>query len=346
MDRCGDRSLSAASDSGLARKSDVGSETISGDRGCRLFDYTIDDNGRRIPAPPHHSRDDLVRNHGVRSHEGHRYSWAAFKKAKQASRAAQRKLHLTEPAESSVKGRPRTQIPVSPAFTAPLFPPLPLYGPPSYVRSLEIYAFRFISFWCTLGFLLVVILGALFTSLLPATFSRIWQWMTFRDPDRHRKFIHEERRIKQDTSHLHVKVTDDVSYYASLVDIEIEHFTCETLDGFTLHLQRLHDKRPQAAKASEKYPILMVHGLLQSSGAFCANDEQSLAFYLCRQGFDVWLGNNRCWLKPERKCRRTFTRPIVDHRRFSSAIWRSTTLGLEHSPARWAGSASHASNSL
>jgi pimeloyl-ACP methyl ester carboxylesterase len=45
--------------------------------------------------------------------------------------------------------------------------------------------------------------------------------------------------------------------------------------------------------------VLLIHGLLQSAGAYCTNDEDSLAFYLAKQGYDVWLGNNRCGFEPE-----------------------------------------------
>lgn len=42
----------------------------------------------------------------------------------------------------------------------------------------------------------------------------------------------------------------------------------------------------------------MIHGLLQSAGAYCTNDDDSLAFFLAKSGYDVWLGNNRCGFKP------------------------------------------------
>lgn len=49
----------------------------------------------------------------------------------------------------------------------------------------------------------------------------------------------------------------------------------------------------------KKYPILMIHGLLQTAGVFAANDEHSLAFWLCKEGFDGWLVNCRAGFVPE-----------------------------------------------
>ncbi len=37
-----------------------------------------------------------------------------------------------------------------------------------------------------------------------------------------------------------------------------------------------------------------MHGLFQSGGVFVTSGPESLAFVLAKQGYDVWLGNNRC----------------------------------------------------
>ncbi|KAF3016846.1 hypothetical protein E8E14_011698 [Neopestalotiopsis sp. 37M] len=116
----------------------------------------------------------------------------------------------------------------------------------------------------------------------------------------------------------------DVAYYARRVGLDMEEFQVETEDGFIIDLwhiydpkeyKRLDDKdrasrgpelftgqsrdRPDKSEKKRKFPVLLMHGLLQSSGAYCVNDDDSLAFYLCKSGYDVWLGNNRCGFKPK-----------------------------------------------
>ncbi|CAI7661588.1 unnamed protein product [Penicillium bialowiezense] len=116
----------------------------------------------------------------------------------------------------------------------------------------------------------------------------------------------------------------DVSYYARRVGLDVETFRVQTEDGFIITLWHVYNPREYTALSSEerrergprvftkpksshysgqqshrRYPVLLIHGLLQSAGAFCTNDEDSLAFYLCKSGYDVWLGNNRCGLNPE-----------------------------------------------
>ena len=42
------------------------------------------------------------------------------------------------------------------------------------------------------------------------------------------------------------------------------------------------------------FPVLILHGLFQSSGSFVTSEERSLAFWLARQGgYSVYLGNTR-----------------------------------------------------
>lgn len=269
----------------------------------KLMNYTIDDKGRRIPAPAHKDREQLLHHYrsGKLSRDG--LIWSSIKKPRETAEEAQRAFHLKK--HNIRKHGKLSNTTRSPAFVEPLFPPLPLYGPPNLLRQFQLWLLRFLSFWLTLGFLLVIILGAIFTVLVPKYTCRAWQHMLGRDPDRYRKFYSEEKLRAVKYKHKHIRVVDSIAYYSSLVDIEVEQFTCETLDGFTLHLQRLHDKKQTALHSSKRYPVLLLHGLLQSAGAFCVNDEDSLAFYLCKQGFDVWLGNNRCWFDPERMIERT-----------------------------------------
>lgn len=244
-----------------------------------------------------------------------------------------------------------------PSHTNPLFPPLPLYGPSSTLRDIHCSAFRVSSFFLSLSFLGVIVLGSLFTSI-PLVAKRIWFRLTFRNPDKDRPFYEEEvrrrgarkeearkwarrtseeRRLTDTDSALNDDgyvpaeggpdpIKCDVGYYARRVGLDVEEFGVQTEDGFVIDLWHVYDpreyveldpkerqprgpdpftggkRRSRALKdpnAPRKYPVLLIHGLLQSAGAYCVNDDQSLAFWLCKSGYDVWLGNNRCGFKPK-----------------------------------------------
>ncbi|KAF4122931.1 alpha/beta-hydrolase lipase region [Geosmithia morbida] len=119
----------------------------------------------------------------------------------------------------------------------------------------------------------------------------------------------------------------DIGYYARRVGLDAELFKVQTEDGFVIDLWHVYDpkeynklsdeerdyqdptiwakngenikrQRHNALDRKPKAPVLLIHGLLQSSGAFCCNDNDSLAFWLCKSGYDVWLGNNRCGFEP------------------------------------------------
>ncbi|KAK4218235.1 sterol esterase [Rhypophila decipiens] len=265
----------------------------------------------------------------------------------------------------SSKGNLRTSIP--PTHTNPLFPPLPLYGPPTLLRQVQCGLFRLSSFFLSLAFLQVIVLGSLFTSIGPFC-QRMWKQVIGQDPDAHRPFIEEERRREQlrrgqaqrlrrrrssggsssrpaeglqppgssddDDENDDIgadKIVCDVGYYARRVGLDVEEFQIETEDGFIIDLWHVYDpkeysplpaeerrhlgpevftrpaKRAKPSKGGgdswqqqkPKFPVLLIHGLLQSAGAYCVNDEDSLAFYLCKSGYDVWLGNNRCGFNPQ-----------------------------------------------
>lgn len=239
-----------------------------------------------------------------------------------------------------------------PSHTNPLFPPLPLYGPPSKLRDFQCFFFRVSSFFLSLVFLGVIVLGAMFTSI-PLLSKKLWYRVTFRNLDKQRPFCEEEQRRNRirservkawkknrSTERLTVDpehdgddfvpteggrdpIVCDVGYYARRVGLDVEPFKVQTEDGFIIDLWHVYDPKEQASQNSEsrdqlgpeifkgskgtpkngkrkpKFPVLLMHGLLQSSGAYCCNDDDSMAFWLCKSGFDVWLGNNRCGFEPK-----------------------------------------------
>jgi pimeloyl-ACP methyl ester carboxylesterase len=251
---------------------------------------------------------------------------------------------------------------VPPSRTHPLFPPLPLYGPPSLLRTLHCKAFRLSSCILSLAFLGVIVLGSAFTSI-PLMLRHIGLRLTFRNPDARRPFHQEEKRRKrarreaerawtkqrkrrrsqseegdkelgclqdsyQPTEGGRDRLVCDVGYYARRVGLDVEEFLVQTEDGFIITLWHVYNpaeyvpcgtearqhkspnvfidegkkaqsyQRKQYTDGTRRYPVLLMHGLLQSAGAYCTNDENSLAFYLCKAGYDVWLGNNRCGFEP------------------------------------------------
>ena len=277
-------------------------------------------------------------------------------------------------AESTQSTRPDANLrdAIPPFRTHPLFPELPLYGPPSLLRKIQCIGFRVSSAILSLAFLGVIILGSAFTSI-PLMFRHMGLRLTFRDPDARRPFYEEERRRQQirddearewknrrrrgpsswntegriDAEEGRQKEKEfepteggkdplvcDLGYYARRVGLDAETYEVMTEDGFVIKLVHLYNPKeytpaspsqcahgapvvfpksfdqcgssndhtvPLSTSSSNKckYPILLIHGLLQSFGAYCTNDDSSLAFYLCKSGYDVWLGNNRCGFHPQ-----------------------------------------------
>lgn len=209
----------------------------------------------------------------------------------------------------------------------PLFPPLPTYPAPATRRSrLRSLFFRATSFVLSLTYLLSIVVASLVTSI-PGACRKLVYKATLRDHRANRPLYTEQIKRTQDRKrrdsawHRRASVTSlgedqegtaeqfkpteggkdpivcDVGYYARRVGLDVETFKVVTEDGF--HLDMQHVVNPNEPPLQKKrMPVLLMHGLLQSSGAFCCNDDASLAFWLAKAGFDVWLGNNRCGFVP------------------------------------------------
>lgn len=139
----------------------------------------------------------------------------------------------------------------------------------------------------------------------------------------------------------------DVAYYARRVGLDVDKVKVRTDDGFIIDLWHVYDPTEYVAveeseqsrepspmyqrskiklknpERKRKFPVLLLHGLLQSSGAYCCNDDESLAFWLCKSGYDVWLGNNRCGFEPQHE-----TLDYSDPRMWSWNIRHMGTLDL------------------
>ena len=330
------------------------------------------ENGARLPAVPLSEALELNR---LRDQVDGQSSKSGRQRRDPARLKHEEAVEESSLAESAQSARPDASLrdAIPPSRTHPLFPELPLYGPPSLLRNIQCIGFRASSAILSLAFLGVIVLGSAFTSI-PLMFKHIGIRLTFRNPDARRPFYEEERRrqqIRDDEARAwknkrrrggsgssgESKIDEeeggqkeeefepteggpdllvcDLGYYARRVGLDAEIYEVMTEDGFVIQLVHLYNpKKDTAASASrhahgapivfpkssnhsdssnssnattsstesykkDKYPILLMHGLLQSSGAYCTNDDSSLAFHLCKSGYDVWLGNNRCGFHPK-----------------------------------------------
>ncbi|KAI4194436.1 MAG: hypothetical protein LQ350_007773 [Teloschistes chrysophthalmus] len=328
-------------------------------------------NGGRLPAVPLAEAEKLNRFRDEAEHLGSRGGAGGIRRDTANLAAAQETddgatMDDSMSGQSTKAGAPlRTAFPSS--KTHPLFPQLPLYGPPTLLRNLQSLGFRITSAVLSLAFLGTIVLGSLFTSI-PPLLSHIYLYLTFRNPDARRPFYEEEKRRRKarrvsasackrqrrrhdqgpernsptgtgDTRHAEQyepteggkdPIICDVSYYARRVGLDVEESKVQTEDGFIINLWHVYNPQEYSRLSSahrnqndpivfpkrylqddsatpsklyppgrRKYPVLLIHGLLQSAGAYCTNDDDSLAFYLAKAGYDVFLGNNRCGFQPQ-----------------------------------------------
>ncbi|OWT37789.1 lipid particle protein [Cryptococcus neoformans var. grubii Br795] len=177
-------------------------------------------------------------------------------------------------------------------LTRPTFPPpsLSTYSPMSPAplslwAKLNLLFVQTTSIILSTYFLVLVVLWAVAAEMAKCLPKWIW-------PERPRKFPWDDEEYWKKEGKT---VSKDPAFYAKQVGMDIEHQTVETEDGYYLKMHRVID--PDAQTHSDGrggFPVLILHGLFQSSGSFVTSEDRSLAFWLAREGkYQVYLGNTR-----------------------------------------------------
>ena len=75
----------------------------------------------------------------------------------------------------------------------------------------------------------------------------------------------------------------------------VENHWVTTEDNFILNMQRIPHGHSSDSQTEASSPVFFLqHGIIASSADWVSNSQnESLAFLLADQGFDVWLGNVR-----------------------------------------------------
>lgn len=116
------------------------------------------------------------------------------------------------------------------------------------------------------------------------------------------------------------KLVKSPQYYARNCGFDIVDEQVETKDGYYLRIHHVicHDTEQMRQGPGRGFPILIMHGLFQSSGSFITSEERSLAFWLAAKGYQVYLGNNRA----------TFDMGHRTFSRYSPEFWDYNILDL------------------
>lgn len=93
------------------------------------------------------------------------------------------------------------------------------------------------------------------------------------------------------------KLVRDVKYYARTCGYDIIDQVVTTEDGYHLRVHKVVAPSQIGKLHSDGrggFPVIIQHGLFQSSGSFVTSEERSLAFWLAEHGgYQVYLTNNR-----------------------------------------------------
>lgn len=95
------------------------------------------------------------------------------------------------------------------------------------------------------------------------------------------------------------KLVNSLLYYIEARGYKVENHLVTTSDGFIIELQHIINPNDTPEARAQRYPVMMLHGLLQAAAAYSTSGEHSLSFFLLESGYDVWLANNRNGFNPK-----------------------------------------------
>ncbi|KAI7937917.1 hypothetical protein MJO28_014837 [Puccinia striiformis f. sp. tritici] len=176
--------------------------------------------------------------------------------------------------------------------------PLPEHTPQ---RKFRLFCLQLFSHIISNLILVVIVIYALIKRLITKIIATIIPSSSSHHQEHSKKKKQEHPRDwDQPTKFKKEKVTKDFHYYAQQAGFEIIEQTVETLDGYFLQVWKIvklggdQEERFTNKEGKGGYPVLIQHGLFQSSGSFITSEERSLAFWLAEHGgYQVYLGNNR-----------------------------------------------------
>lgn len=160
------------------------------------------------------------------------------------------------------------------------------YKEPTIFSKVRLQYSQFVANALSSAFLIVIVIWALAVRLIAA----IPNYFTPKQSEEPKEWDHDEIWRRE-------KLVKNVDYYAESCGFRIKNEVCETQDGYHLRVHRIVDPQREHERHSDGrggYPVLIMHGLFQSSGSFVTSEDRSLAFWLARHGgYQVFLGNNR-----------------------------------------------------
>ena len=156
--------------------------------------------------------------------------------------------------------------------------------PPTLRSRLNLFWTQTVAVTISTGFLLLIVIWALLSRGLRYVSLQI----RGKQQPRHPRHWDKPERWK------HEKLVKDVKYYARNCGYDIEDQTIVTQDGYEMRVHKvIVPSQISKVRADGRggFPVIIQHGLFQSSGSFVTSEERSMAFWLAEKGgYQVYLG--------------------------------------------------------